>query len=181
MAKNKVAGQEIETSLPRSADLALDIAVLFLRLGTTAFGGPAAHIAMMDDEVVRRDSDHAREIPRLLSASNLIPGPTRPRWRSISLSTSGLARFGGGRGLLHYPAALIVTGFAWAYVRFGSLPRVGQVFTASSRSSSPSCCKRSGFSKVRGQDEFLGVVGAAAIMLTFLGVNELLVLFGRVQ
>src|SRR5947208_5815409 len=54
-----------------------ELAVLFLRLGFTAFGGPAAHIAMMEDEVVRRRGWMTRE--RLLDpigAANLIPGPT---------------------------------------------------------------------------------------------------------
>jgi chromate transporter len=53
-----------------------DIALLFLRLGTTAFGGPAAHIAMMEDEVVRRRQWLTRdEFLDYLGATNLIPGP----------------------------------------------------------------------------------------------------------
>jgi len=53
-----------------------ELAFLFLRLGFTAFGGPAAHIAMMEDEVVRRRSWLTRdEFLDLLGATNLIPGP----------------------------------------------------------------------------------------------------------
>ena len=53
-----------------------ELALLFLRLGATAFGGPAAHIAMMEDEVVRRRAWLTRdEFLDLLSAVNLIPGP----------------------------------------------------------------------------------------------------------
>src|SRR5258705_3640420 len=53
-----------------------DLALLFLKLGTTAFGGPAAHIAMMEDEVVRRRRWLSREtFLDLLGATNLIPGP----------------------------------------------------------------------------------------------------------
>jgi chromate transport protein ChrA len=54
-----------------------ELARFFLRLGTTAFGGPAAHIAMMEDEVVRRRQWVAREkFLDLLGAANLIPGPS---------------------------------------------------------------------------------------------------------
>ena len=53
-----------------------EVARLFLRLGSTAFGGPAAHIAMMEDEVVRRRRWLSREqFLDLLGATNLIPGP----------------------------------------------------------------------------------------------------------
>ena len=54
-----------------------DLAKFFLRLGTTAFGGPAAHIAIMEDELVRRRRWVSREkFLDLLGASNLIPGPS---------------------------------------------------------------------------------------------------------
>jgi chromate transporter len=54
-----------------------DLAKFFLRLGTTAFGGPAAHIAIMEDELVRRRNWVSREeFLDMLGASNLIPGPS---------------------------------------------------------------------------------------------------------
>jgi chromate transporter len=55
----------------------LDVALYFLKLGTTAFGGPAAHIALMHDEVVKRRKwlDDQRFLD-LLGAANIIPGPT---------------------------------------------------------------------------------------------------------
>ena len=101
-----------------------DIAVLFLRLGTTAFGGPAAHIAMMHEEVVERRRWLTREqFLDYLGAVNLIPGPN-----STELAIHiGHAR-GGWPGLLVagvafiVPAFAIVLGLAWAYVRYGSLP-----------------------------------------------------------
>jgi chromate transporter len=53
------------------------VALFFLRLGLTAFGGPAAHIAMMEEEVVRRRAWLTREeFLDLLGAANLIPGPS---------------------------------------------------------------------------------------------------------
>jgi len=101
---------------------------LFLRLGVTAFGGPAAHVAMMEEEVVRRRCWITREefLDRL-GASSLIPGPT---------STEVVIYLGylraGWQGLVVagicfiVPAAVMVACFAWAYVRFGSLPQVGR-------------------------------------------------------
>src|SRR3954469_3140539 len=101
-----------------------ELARLFLKLGTIAFGGPAAHIAMMDDEVVRRRRWLTREdFLDYLGATNLIPGPN-----STELALHiGHAR-AGWRGLIVagacfiLPATLIVSAIAWAYVRYGSLP-----------------------------------------------------------
>lgn len=101
-----------------------ELARLFLKLGVTAFGGPAAHIAMMEDEVVRRRGWLTRaEFLDLLGATNLIPGPNSTEM-AIHV---GHAR-AGWRGLLVagacfiVPAALLVTALAWAYVRFAHVP-----------------------------------------------------------
>jgi chromate transporter len=103
-----------------------DIARLFLKLGTTAFGGPAAHIAMLEREVVaRRGWLSEAEFLDHLGASNLIPGPT-----STELVLHIGRRRRGWPGLLVagacfiLPAALMVGVMAWAYVRFGALPAV---------------------------------------------------------
>jgi chromate transporter len=101
-----------------------DVAFVFLKLGTVAFGGPAAHIAMMEDEVVRRRQWLTQEaFLDYLGATNLIPGPN-----STELAIHiGHAR-AGWRGLLVagiafiLPAALIVTALAWAYVEYGTVP-----------------------------------------------------------
>lgn len=102
-----------------------EIAWLFFRLGTTAFGGPAAHIAMMEDEVVTRRRWLSRnEFLDLLGATNLIPGPN-----STELAIHIGHRRGGWPGLLVagvcfiLPAALIVTALAWGYTRYGKLPQ----------------------------------------------------------
>ena len=61
-----------------------ELARYFVRLGFTAFGGPAAHIAIMEDDVVRRRRWLTRaHFMDMLAATQLVPGPTRPRWRSI--------------------------------------------------------------------------------------------------
>lgn len=101
-----------------------EVAWLSLKLGTTAFGGPAAHIAMLHDEVVtRRKWVDEKQFLDLLSATNLIPGPNSTEM----LIHVGYVRAGwpgliaGGVGFI-LPAMLIVLVLAWAYVRFGSLP-----------------------------------------------------------
>ncbi|MEI9936559.1 MAG: chromate efflux transporter [Pseudomonadota bacterium] len=102
-----------------------ELAVLFLRLGVTAFGGPAAHIAMMEDEVVRRRRwlTHA-EFLDLLGMTHLIPGPN-----STEMAIHIGQQRAGWRGLLVagttfiLPAAAITGTLASAYVRFGTQPR----------------------------------------------------------
>ena len=102
------------------------MAWLFLKLGTIAFGGPAAHTAMMRDEVVRRRGWISDErFVDLIGATNLIPGPNstelaihlgydRGRWRG--LLAAGV--------LLHPAGAVLVAALAWAYVTYGDTPAV---------------------------------------------------------
>ncbi len=101
-----------------------ELAWLFLRLGSTAFGGPAAHIAMMRDEVVtRRGWLTDQRFLDLLGATNLVPGPSSTemaihvgfeRRRFAGLLVAGISFI--------LPAALIATACGWAYVRFGAAP-----------------------------------------------------------
>lgn len=115
-----------ETTRPLHTDTRslLELAAAFLKLGLTAFGGPAAHIAMMENEFVRRRQWLSREeFLDLLGAANLIPGPS-----SSELAIYIGQRRSGWRGLLVaglcfiLPAAFIVLIFAALYVRYGSLP-----------------------------------------------------------
>lgn len=113
----------------RPFDQAWDVASFFLRLGLTAFGGPAASIAIMRDELVRRRKwVSEQEFLDLVGAANLIPGPTsteiaiflgyrRAGW--IGLALGGLCFI--------LPAMLIVLGLAWGYVRYGGTPAVGGI------------------------------------------------------
>ena len=105
-------------------DRLAELARLFLRLGSTAFGGPAAHIALMEDEVVRRRGWLSREeFVDLLGATNLIPGPNSTELAiHVGFSRAGWPGLVVAGACFILPAALIVTGFAWAYVRYGSLP-----------------------------------------------------------
>lgn len=158
----------------------LEVARLFLRMGITAFGGPAAHIAMFHDEVVKRrqwlSDQHFLD---MLGATNLIPGPS---------STEMTMHIGyvraGWRGLFVagfffiLPAALIVSVIAWLYVEFGTLPAANWLLY--------------GIKPVviavilqaiwtLGQKAvktwLLGVVGVAVFVLYLLGINEILLLF----
>src|SRR3954447_7249539 len=105
-----------------------EVARLFLKLGFTAFGGPAAHVALMEEEVVNRrgwmDRQHFLD---MVSAINFIPGPN-----STELAIHiGLVR-AGWRGLIVagvcfiVPAMMIVLPLAWCYVTYGATPAVGQ-------------------------------------------------------
>lgn len=101
-----------------------ELARLFTKLGFVAFGGPAAHIAMMREEVVtKRKWLDDQEFLDLVGITNLIPGPN-----STELAIHIGRLRAGWRGLLVsgtcfiLPAMLIVLAFAWAYVRYGSTP-----------------------------------------------------------
>lgn len=111
----------------RERALLTEVAGYFLKLGFTAFGGPAAHIAMMHDESVKRRGWLSDErFLDLLGAINLIPGPNstemaiylgylRAGWPGLIL----------GGVCFIFPAMLIVLALAWAYATFGSMPQVG--------------------------------------------------------
>ena len=158
-----------------------EIAVSFLRLGTTAFGGPAAHIAMMEEEFVRRRGwvSHA-DFLDMLGATNLIPGPNSTEMAiHIGHQKAGWKGLVAGGVCFIVPAVLIVMAIAWAYVRFGSLPQVqgimygikpviiAIVLQALWRLV-PSAVK----------SRFLAVIGLIATAGALFGVNPLVVLVG---
>jgi chromate transporter len=158
-----------------------ELATLFLRLGATAFGGPAAHIAMFEDEVVRRRQWLARdEFLDLLGATNLIPGPN-----STELAIHIGRQRAGWPGLLVagscflLPAALIVTVIAWAYVRFGRLPNAAALLYGVKPVIIAVVLQALwGLGKTAVKTRVLAVAGVAAVALSSLGINELVVLFG---
>ncbi|MBV8055916.1 MAG: chromate efflux transporter [Deltaproteobacteria bacterium] len=114
---------------PKYTPVLPQIALSFLRLGTIAFGGPAAHIAMMEEEFVRRRGwvSHA-DFLDMLGASNLIPGPS-----STEMAIHIGHQRAGWRGLIIagvsfiLPAMLMVMVCAWAYTTFGALPPIQRV------------------------------------------------------
>ena len=103
-----------------------ELAVVFLKLGILGFGGPAAHIAMMEAEVVARRGWLTRErFLDLLGATNLIPGPNSTEMAIhlgyVRAGWSGLAVAG---ICFILPAVGLTAGLAWIYVHFGQLPQV---------------------------------------------------------
>ena len=111
---------------PKKSTRLKELTRIFFKLGTIGFGGPAAHIAMMEEEVVRRRKWITREyFLDLVGATNLIPGPNSTEMAIhigyIRAGWSGLVVAGISFIL---PAVLITAAFAWVYVKFGSLPKV---------------------------------------------------------
>ena len=103
-----------------------EIAWLFFRLGLTAFGGPAAHIAMMEDEFVSRRKWISRQhFLDLIGATNLIPGPNSTEMTMhLGYERGGFAGMLAAGGCFIAPAAALTGAVAWAYVEYGALPAV---------------------------------------------------------
>jgi chromate transporter len=101
-----------------------ELARLFLKLGCVAFGGPAAHIAMYEDEVVRRRGwMSAEHFLDLVGATNLIPGPNSTEMTMhVGYERAGWAGLVVAGSCFVLPAALITSVLAWLYVQFGTLP-----------------------------------------------------------
>jgi chromate transporter len=101
-----------------------EVAALFLKLGITGFGGPAAHIAMMHNEVVkRRKWMDDQQFLDMLGATNLIPGPNSTEMTiHIGYLRAGWLGLITGGACFILPSMSIVMALAWAYVKFGSTP-----------------------------------------------------------
>jgi chromate transporter len=103
-----------------------EVAKQFLRLGFIAYGGPAAHVAMMEEELVRRRRWLTREqFLDLVGAVNLLPGPSSTELAiylgEVRAGLPGLIVAG---ACFILPAAFLVGALAWAYMRFGAVPQV---------------------------------------------------------
>ena len=164
---------------PRPPGQLGELARLFLRLGTTAFGGPAAHIAMMEDEVVARRGWLTREqFLDLLGATNLIPGPNSTELAiHIGHARAGFPGLVVAGACFILPAALIVSALCWAYVRFGALPQVAGLLYGAKPvviAVVVQALWRLFRSAVRGWETALVAVAAAAA--NALGADELVVL-----
>lgn len=156
------------------------VARLALKLGFTAFGGPAAHIAMLHDEVVtRRKWIGEQQFLDMMGATNLIPGPNSTEM----VIHTGLLRAGypgllaAGLGFI-LPAALIVLCLAWAYVNYGTTPTaewllygIKPVIIAIILQALWNLAQKA----VKGI--FLGLMGAIVLALYLAGFDELLLLF----
>src|SRR5688500_17313010 len=156
-----------------------ELACLFLKLGTIAFGGPAAHIAMMEDEVVRRRAWLTREeFLDLLGATNLIPGPNSTEMAiHIGARRAGFAGLVVAGACFIFPAMCIVMACAWAYVTYGKLPEVaGILYGVKPVIIAVVLQALWSLGKTAIKSSSLGLITVAAVAGCFLGMNELLVL-----
>ncbi len=158
-----------------------EVARVFLLLGSTSFGGPAAHVAMMEAEVVRRRGwVTRRQFLDLYSATNFIPGPNSTEM-AIHL---GYAR-AGWPGLVVagacfiMPAVAIVTACAAVYVRYGELPQIGSIFRAVAPvivAIVAHAIWNLGRASASGKPPSLIAIAVGAGVAASLGVNEIVVL-----
>ncbi len=107
-----------------------EVATLFLKLGAISFGGPAAHIALMEQETVLRRQWLSREhFLDLLATTNLVPGPNAVEMAGhIGFVHAGWPGLLAGGVSFIFPAFCISLALSWAYVRFGALPQAAALF-----------------------------------------------------
>ena len=158
-----------------------EVVSVFLRLGVVAFGGPAAHIAMMREELVRRRrwvSD--AQFIDLLGITNLIPGPNSTEM-AIHLGYLRAGAWGLVLGGICFivPAMLIVMALAWAYVRWGGLPvATGVLYGVKPVIIAIVLQAMWGLARTAVRGPVLAGAFVVAGALALAGVHELLVLFG---
>jgi chromate transporter len=159
----------------------IEVAQVALKLGFTAFGGPAAHIAMLHEEtVVRRQWLSDAYFLDLVGATNLIPGPNstemvihvgylRAGWRGLLLAGT----------LFILPAATIVLTLGWAYVQYGATP-AGEALLYGIKPVVIAVVAQAlwGLGRIALKGPLLVAIGAAAAALYLFGFNELAILFG---
>ncbi len=158
-----------------------EIASLFFKLGSISFGGPAAHIAMMEDEVVKKrkwmTQQHFLDV---MGATNIIPGPNstemtmhcgyeRAGWKGLLVA-----------GLCFILPAVFITGiFAWLYQKYGQLPEV-EPFIYGIKPAVIAIIVMAAYrlGKKAFKTTELWILGVATLVACLLGVNEILALFG---
>ena len=158
-----------------------EIAKLFLKLGFIGFGGPAAHIAMMQQEVVvKKKWMSEQHFLDLLGATNLIPGPNstemaihigydKGSWKGLIVA-----------GLCFILPAVFITGiFAWLYQQYGQLPEV-QPFIYGIKPAIIAIIIGAVFplAKKSVKSTFLAVVGILVLVLSLFGISEIYLMFG---
>lgn len=157
-----------------------EVALLFFKLGSIAFGGPAAHISMMEDEVVKKrkwmTSQHFLD---LVGATNLIPGPNstemtmhcgheRAGWKGLVVAGASFV----------FPAVVITMVFAWLYKQYGQLPEVEPFIYGIKPAVIAiilAAVYRLGSKALKSIK--LGILGLVTLIACLLGVHEILALF----
>ena len=158
-----------------------EVGSVFLKLGCIAFGGPAAHIAMMEDEIIekRKWMDHQHFLD-LIGVTNLIPGPNstemtmhcgyeRAGWKGLFVA--------GGMFIL--PAVLITCIFAWLYQQYGQLPEVEPyIYGIKPAVIAIIVGALYKLGKKALKNVELGLLGLLVVLSSLLGVNEMVAMFG---
>lgn len=158
-----------------------EIAKLFFKLGSIAFGGPAAHIAMMEDEIVKKRKWMTQEhFLDIVGATNLIPGPNstemtmhcgyeRAGWKGLFVAGSCFI----------FPAVLITSIFAWLYQQYGQLPKV-EPFIYGIKPAVIAIIIVAAFrlGKKAVKNIELAILGALTLVACLFGLNEIIALFG---
>jgi chromate transporter len=158
-----------------------EVAMLFLKLGTTAFGGPAAHIAMMQQEVVYKKKWMTQEhFLDLVGATNLIPGPNSTEMAiHIGQERAGIKGLIVG-GLCFITPAVVITGFfAWLYKQYGQLPSV-HPFTYGIKPAIIAIVLAAIYPMAKKSYRSLQAIGIGGLVLilSLLHFNEIVLLFG---
>src|SRR5690606_8987673 len=158
-----------------------EVASVFFRLGCLGFGGPAVHIALMEEEVVRKRKwitpEHFLD---LVGATNLIPGPN-----STEMTMHCGHERAGWKGLILagvcfiFPAVIITAIFAWAYQQYGQLPQVQPfIYGIAPAIIAVIVAAMLSLGKKALKSVLLGIIGLIAMLAVLWGFNEILVLFG---
>jgi chromate transporter len=157
-----------------------EVALVFLKLGCTAFGGPAAHVALQEEECVRRRHwlDRQRFLD-LLAATNLVPGPNSTEMAiHLGRLRAGWPGLVVGGVAFAFPSAALVTALAWAYSRWGAVPEATALLAALR----PAVLivildALSGFARAAVRGPFTVATALAAGALALGGVSEVALVF----
>lgn len=158
-----------------------EVAGVFFKMGLIAFGGPAAHIAMMEQEIIeKRKWITPEHFLDLIGATNLIPGPNSTEMTMhCGHERAGLAGlFVAGIAFI-FPAVVITGLLAWLYVSFGKLPEVENfIYGIKPAVIAIIAAAVYKLGKKALKSIELGILGALTILVGFLGVNEVNALLG---
>jgi chromate transporter len=157
-----------------------EVVGLFLKLGCIAFGGPAAHVALFREEVVKRRRWVTDErFLDLLGMTNLIPGPNSTEMAiHLGYTRAGWPGLVAGGACFVVPAMVIVWGLAWAYVRYGAQPQVtGLLYGIKPVIIAVVVQAVWGLLRTAVKGPLLAAIGVAVLALYLVGVNEIALLF----
>ena len=168
-------------NVPARSEALRELAVLFLRLGTLAMGGPAAHVSMMEDEVVRRRRwmTHERFLD-MLGVCNLIPGPNSTEMAiHIGQLRAGFAGLVVAGACFILPAAAIVMAIAWMYVRYGTMPQaVGLLYGIKPVIIAVVLQALWGLGRTAIKSRLLAAIAIVSFIAALFDVNDMIVLIG---